>query len=186
VKIGNPRLVQAALGLHNPMPCTWEEGVALAHEQKLFISSPMHGWVLVLGSHLPDPADDVDRCFKLIMALSRKLGHVQFFSVNRVVNHHAWVYAELGRVQRAYAWADRTLWNQGRMTRAEIDLGLTCFAYAEGTARSDFAHPDPVAVNTERLPLLAARWSVDPANLDPRALRSSGGIVGEWSRSKTH
>ena len=45
--------------------------------------------------------------------LSRKIGQVQFFSVNRAVNHHAWVQAEAGVIQRAYAWAGRTFWNQG-------------------------------------------------------------------------
>jgi len=46
---------------------------------------------------LPDPADDVDVCYRLLAELSRKLGHVQFFNANTVLNQHAWVQAEHGR-----------------------------------------------------------------------------------------
>ena len=184
VKSINPRAVQTALGLHNPRPCTWEEGVTAAEDQKLFISPPVRGWILVLGSNLPDPADDVDKCFRFILGLSRKLGHVQFFSVNRAVNHHAWVLAEAGNVHRAYAWAGRTLWNQGRKTRAEFDLALKCFDYGEGEDRVHFGGIDALASNTERLPLLAARWSLDPTSIDARLLKENQGIAGRLSRSR--
>src|SRR6185295_7557650 len=108
------------LRLNNPTPCSWEEGLARAQGHKLFISPPVGGWILVMGSDLPDPGDDVDKCFRFILDLSRKLGHVQYFSANRVVDHHSWAQAEQGRVLRAYAWAGRTVWHQGKMTRAEI------------------------------------------------------------------
>lgn len=184
VRSGNPMLIQSALGLHNPTPCTWEEGLSAAHDHKLFISPPVHGWILIMGSHLPEPGDDVDRCFRFVMDLSRKLGHVQFFSINRPVNHHAWVQVEQGTVVRAYAWAGRTLWNQGRLTRAEIELNLKCFAYGDGEERIDYGRPDPAAMNTERLPLLAARWSIDPTSIDARMLKENNGIAGQLSRTK--
>jgi hypothetical protein len=183
VKSINPRIVQAALGLHNPTPCSWEEGLNATHDQKLFISPAVRGWILVMGSNLPDPSDDVDQCYHFIMELSRKVGHVQFFSVNRAVNHHAWVLAEAGAIHRAYAWASRTLWNQGRKTRAEFDLGLKCFGYGEGEDRVEFGRVDPAVANTERLPLLAARWSVDPTSIDSRMLKENQGIAGRLSRS---
>lgn len=183
IRSGNPQLVQAALSLINPEPCSWEEGLSAAHEHKLFISPSIRGWVFVMGSNLPEPADDVDRCFRFIMELSRKLGHVQLFSVNRAVNHHAWVQSELGTVIRAYAWAGKTLWNQGAMTRAEVDLSLKCFGYGDGEERVDYGRPDPAALNTERLPLLAARWSIDPTSIDARMLKESQGVTGKPSRS---
>jgi hypothetical protein len=37
VKSSNPKLVQTALGLANPTPCSWEEGLTAAHEQRLFL-----------------------------------------------------------------------------------------------------------------------------------------------------
>ncbi|MCI0745151.1 MAG: hypothetical protein L0Y58_07080 [Verrucomicrobia subdivision 3 bacterium] len=184
IRSGNPYVVQAALGLHKPTPCSWEEGLTAATDQKLFISPPVNGWVLVFGASLPDPADDVDRCFRFLLEVTRKLGQVQLFSFNRIVNHHAWVQGDQGRIVRAYAWAGKTLWNQGAMTRAEIELGLTCFDYAEGPPRFGFGQPDPLSVNTERVPLLASRWSLDPGAIDARTLRQSHGITGRLSRSR--
>lgn len=186
IRSGNPQLVQAALGLNNPTPCSWEEGLSAAHEQKLFISPPVRGWVLVMGSNLPEPNDDVDKCFRFVVDLSRKLGHVQFFSLNRAVNHHAWVQAEQGHVLRAYAWAGRTLWNQGTLTRGEIELVMKCYGYGEGEERVDYGRPDPAVLNTERLPLLASRWSVDPTSIDARVLKENRGIAGKISQSRAH
>jgi hypothetical protein len=176
--------VQSALRLHKPRPCSWEEGLTVSHDVKLFISPPIAGWTLVMGTSLPDPADDVDRCFHFLLDLSRKLGHVQFFSLNRVLNHHAWVQAEQGQILRAYAWAGRTLWNQGRPTRAELELGMTILDYGEQPATA-VAYADPGGSNTDRVPLLAARWSFDPAAIDVRRLKESHGIAGELSRRKT-
>ncbi len=183
IRSGNPELVQKALALNNPVPCSWEEGVSAAQEHKLFISPAVRGWVFVMGANLPEPGEDVDRTFRFLMDLSRKVGHVQMFSVNRAVNHHTWAQVELGTVVRAYSWAGRTLWNQGAMTRAESDLGLKCFAYGEGEERADYGRPDPGAINTERLPLLAARWSIDPSSIDARMLKEHQGIAGQPSRS---
>lgn len=179
VRSRSTQAVQAALGLSNPKPCTWLEG--LARDQKLFISPPIQGWVLVAGSRVPDAGDDVDTTFRFLLELSRKLGHVQYFSANRILGHHAWARAEAGRVVRAYAWAGKTLWNQGVKTRAELELGLKCFQYLETPDRA-FGQSDVLATNTEKVPLLAARWSLDPAAVDERALEQARGIAGEPPR----
>ena len=184
IKSTDPEAVQAALGLLKPRPCSWEEGLSAAQERKLFISPAVDGWIVVMGSGLPEPAFDVDKCFHFILALSRKLGGVQFFSANRTVNHHAWVRADQGRIQRAYAWAGKTLWNQGTMTNAEQDLRLRCFDYAQAAERSFFAQVDPALFNTERVPLLAASWSVDPASISARMHAEGQGISGELSRHR--
>ncbi len=186
IKSGNPRLVQTALGLRKATACSWEEGLHAAHEQKLFISPPVNGWIFVMGASLPDPGEDVDKCFCFLLDLSRKLGQVQFFSFNRVVNHHAWVHAEEGRIQRAYAWAGKTLWNQGRLTKAEMDLDLKCWDYTTPAIPVDYGRTDPNCANTEKVPLLAARWSVDPTAVDARMLKEAQGISGQISRTKTH
>src|SRR5712672_3547167 len=38
VRSTQPQAVQAALGLHNPTPCSWTDGMARVSDQKLFIS----------------------------------------------------------------------------------------------------------------------------------------------------
>ena len=184
VRSADLHLVQAALGLRNPRPCSWEEGLTRSQDNKLYLSPPVNGWILVMGGGLPDPADDVDKCFRFILELSRQIGQVQFFSLNRIVSHHAWALADQGRVVRAYAWAGRTVWNQGKPTGAERRLRLRCFDYGELPVRKDFTTMDPVAANTEKVPLLAARWSIDTMTVDARALREGRGIAGKVSSSR--
>jgi len=185
VRSGNPHVVQVALGLHRPMPCTWEDGLSGSLEKKLFVSPAINGWVLVMGSHLPDPSDDVDRCFLFVSDLSRKLGQVQFFSQNRILNHHAWVHLQQGVVQRAYAWAGRTVWNQGPRSGAEIELGFRCFDYGQAPDSDAPAQSQQLQHNTERVCLLARRWSIDPNMIDARGLKESPGISGVLLRSRT-
>src|SRR5262245_25699495 len=184
IKSSNLFSVQSALGLHNPTPCSWDE--RLARPRKLFISPPIAGWILVMGSGLPDPSDDVDKLYHFIRRLSRKLGEVQFFSVNRILNHHDWVKASEGKILRGYAWAGCTLWNQGNKTPAEMSLGLKCFDYTEPMERISFTLTDPASFNVEKVPLLAARWSLDLTTIDARMLKESRGVAGEIQQSRIH
>jgi hypothetical protein len=183
VKAGNPSIVQAALNLHRPTPCSWEEGLAEAREDRLFISPSIAGWVLVMGQGLPEPAEDADKCYHFLTGLSRKLGQVQFFSASRVVNYHCWALLQGGQVFRAYAWAGETLWNQGPVTGAEKDLGMLCLEYAD--EQSPFAVREALSMNSERVNQLAARWSIDPGAISPEQWRGRG-IVGAFSHSRPH
>lgn len=183
VRNGDLARVQSALGLARAFRCSWTEGVSAAVEQRLFVSPPVWGWTLVVGGRLPDPSEDIDACFHFLRRLSRQLGQVQFFSVDRALNHHAWARLDDGRVARAYAWAGATLWNQGPLTQAELDLGLECLDYA---AEPDFAAAEAAAANTFKVPALATRWSLNPAAVDERNLASSLGVAGDLQPFKTH
>ncbi len=182
IKNRNLVAVQSALALHNSKPCSWAEGLLGDTDQKLFVSPPVSGWILVIGSALPDPNDDVDKCFRFLLDLSRKLGHVQFFSTNGVLNHHAWVQVESGHVVRAYAWAGKTLWSQGKTTQAETELSMKCYDYTEVAELQTYGSPDPSCNNSDKVHLLAARWSLDPEEIDERFIEQEWGIVGEPSR----
>ena len=182
IKGGNLKSVLNALGLHDPIPCSWEDGIIEARDRKIFVSPQVGGWILVVGSGLPDPGDDVDRCFHFLTHLSRKLGHVQFFSANRVLSHHSWALLDQGEVFRAYAWAGETLWNQGPLTAAERDLNLRCFEYAVN--RLAGLQKEATISNTEKVNRLAARWSIDPMSIPEDVWNTEQGIVGDFSRSK--
>jgi hypothetical protein len=182
IKNRNVHAVQSALALHHVKPCFWADGLAGGTDQKLFISPPVSGWVLVMGSALPNPCDDEDAAFRFLLELSRKLGHVQLFSVSGVFNQHAWVRVELGHVIRAYAWSGRTLWNQGEVTDAEKELGLKCYDYAQPVQRSTFGHYDAGSGNSDKVHLLASRWSLDPDEIDDQFIEGAMGIVGEPAR----
>lgn len=180
IRSRNLQTVQSALNVTNPRPCRFIQG--LAEEHRLFIAPPVRGWILVMGSGLPDITDDIDSLFRFIMRLSCKVGHVQFFSASRVLGYHAWIRAESGKVIRAYAWAGKTLWNQGPCSRAETELGLKSFDYIESPEPSLFDHPDPIAMNVDRVQALAARWSLDPAAIDGGTLERMCGIAGDPGR----
>lgn len=176
IRSRNLDVVQSALGLDNPKPCSWTEG--LSSDRRLFVSPPLQGWILVMGSGLPDPSDDVDACFRFLMELSRRVGHVQLFKADATLMHHAWARVEAGRVVRAYGWAGGTVWNQGMKTHAESELGLKCFGYGEGPRPADWSFNELISANVEKVPLLAARWSLNPSDIDARVMERSRGVTG--------
>ncbi len=186
VRSSNLHAVQSALGLLNPIPCSWNEGLSRIQEHKLFLAPPVKGWILILGQVLPDPAEDIDECYRFILKLSRALGHVQFFSAHRAVNHHAWVQAEGDRVLRAYAWTGQTVWNQGKLTQAEKDLGLHCFGYGEAADGFEIPGRDSHQTNAEKVLFLAARWSFDPTSIGESSLPAAHGITGDLFHTKFH
>jgi hypothetical protein len=179
IRSRDPAQVLEALSLSDPTPCSWSDG--MVGENRLFIAPPVRGWVLVVGTAVPDPADDVDVCFRFLRELSRKLGHVQFFCADRVLHHHAWARVEAGRVTRAYAWAGTTLWNQGVKTSAESALDLKTFGYGEEVAPGRWGTGEFLAANVEKVPHLAARWSLDPAEIAERMPPHARGIAGRPS-----
>jgi len=165
--------VKTALGLNRAAPCSWVEGLAGSHE--FFISPRVHGgWVIVTGLGLPTPSDDVDATFLFLTELSRKLGHVQFFYAEKFSRHHGWARLDDGCVTRGYAWTGETVWNQGRVTLPEAAVGLKTFAYGEPTATLL-----DVETNFDKVPQLAARWSLDPAEVKLDSPRRSIGLAGE-------
>lgn len=180
IKGRNVFAVQRALSLHKIQPCSWIEGFSSA--DMLFISPPVKGWILVAGADLPNPRQDVDTCFRFVLDLSRKLGQVQFFSANRALHYHAWVKAQNGRIVRAYAWAGTTLWQQGSATRAEMALDLKCFDYGERLTHRPFEAGGVVDANVAKVPLLAARWGLDPVLVQEHFPLNEHGVSGQVVR----
>ena len=127
---------------------------------------------------LPNPNNDVDVCYLFLRELSRRLGHVQFFQADELLQHHAWAQVESGRVLRGYAWAGTTIWNQGVKTGDEVALGMNCFCYGENPGSDDLAVADHIVANLEKVPKLARRWSLDPAEIDLRMVANQSGITG--------
>jgi len=177
IRSQNPKAVHTALGLDQFVPFPWLKGSAGG--RGFFIGPPVNGWIIVTGASLPDPGNDPDACFRFLTGLSRRLGQVQFFQAEQVLHHHAWVRVENGIVQRAYAWATEAVWNQGERTAAEIDLSMKCFGYGERPFADSWAASEWMATNVAKVPLLAARWSLDPARIDVRLRKHADGIAGD-------
>jgi hypothetical protein len=186
VRSRDPRTIQNALGVQHPRACSWSDALATPFEPRLFISPPVNGWIVVMGCDLPDPADDIDVCFKFLADFSHKLGEVQFFARNRAVSHHGWVRLNGGKVQRAYVWAGETLWDQGSFTDTERDLKMRCLTYAESSSEVlGFGEREWLALNTERVVRLAATWSLDPTAIEGVDLESKG-IAGDLLHGRYH
>jgi hypothetical protein len=179
VRSTDSKTILTALGLNYPVPCPWREGIT--GQRELFIGQPVNGWIIVTGSRLPQPGQDVDACFHFLVRLSHALGHVQFFMADTVRHHHAWVRVERGVATRAYVWMNETVWNQGPKTLAEIELNMKCFNYGEGA--EDRTTEESAAANVEKVPALAARWSLDPAALNGDGWIPADGVVGKSTRS---
>jgi hypothetical protein len=179
VRSTHSKTILTALGSSHPAPCPWRDGIS--GQCELFISPPVNGWIIVTGSRLPQPGHDVDACFHFLVRLSHALGHVQFFLADAVRWHHAWVQVQNGVVTRAYAWVDETMWNQGPKTLAEIELNMKCFDYGEGA--EDRTMEESAAANVEKVPALAARWSLDPAMLKGDGWIPADGAVEKSSPS---
>jgi len=180
VRATDPKPVQAALGLDQPTPCSWTEG--MTGEREFFIGPPVNGWIIVTGSGLPNPSCNVDECFRFLARISGQLGQVQLFHADRILHHHGWARAENGVVTRAYAWAGETIWSQGAKTPAETELSMKCFGYGEDPNVDSWAAVQWMAANVGKVPLLATRWSLDPARINERARKHADGIAGESSR----
>jgi hypothetical protein len=168
----SPEAVKTALGLNHAAPCSWAEGLIGSHE--FFVSPRLNGWVVVTGLGLPNPTEDVDATFLFLTGLSKELGHVQFFYASRLLHHHAWARLDDGCVTRAYAWAGETVWNEGPATRPELDTDMKMFGYGDHSATILDAE-----MNFEKVPALAARWSLDPAQVRLHSYQTKLGGAGE-------
>jgi hypothetical protein len=162
VHSSNTALLREVLGSPVGDFTPWSEALVRARERAFFVSPPCRGWTLVIGAALPDPGCDIDHLFRFLGKVSRALGEVQFFAADRVLHHHAWAWWRDGVVVRAYAWAGETLWNQGERSLDERLLGLVCREYGEVIEAGAIRGGPAEQQNTDRVALLARRWSLDP------------------------
>jgi hypothetical protein len=72
LRSSNSIALQAALGIGQPRPCPWSEGITGKYD--FFISPPVSDWIIVTGSGLPHPGQDVDDCFHFLVRLGRSGG----------------------------------------------------------------------------------------------------------------
>ncbi len=152
--------VARALGLTDVQPSDWVEGMRTADEGRTFVSPPVDGWTLVLGSGFPHAGDAAWLPF--LADLSRTLGEVQYFGTHRVSSYQAWARAKGGDIIRAYGYGDgETLSDVGKVTKGEVRAQRT----------TDIRDEDYVLA-------VAAEWSIDPSALDE--YESSGlGFIGD-------
>lgn len=183
VRANSVREVRQAISLSDVTPCSIEDGLAGNHRQAIFLAPPVNGWVLVTGPGIPDPAEDIDEVYHLLRALSIRLGSAQFFCFNRALGHHGWAWARGGGVVRAFAWAGVTLWNEGEPTPAERTFRMRCPDYTDPAPQSALAR-ESILSNLDKIPILAAKWSVDPVSVHQQMPHGIG-VAGEFTRIRS-
>jgi hypothetical protein len=190
--------VASALHLADVGGATWEQGVRKSYdpgESKkefdfpqtsfVFVSPPVDGWTLAVGQRLAffrsfafkgmkeDRAPE--KLLPFIQTLSKELGTtVQYFFTHRVPETHIWVWAESGRIVRAYGYSGErgeVLLDVGSLTVGETSLGLKL--PAKGKDSNHESSPDEDTVIA-----VAGKWSIDPTTLDRRGAIAQSGVVG--------
>lgn len=158
--------VEKAFGHSNISQTEWDEFLSSADDEKLFIAPPIQGWTMIFGKPLEYMLEDTDKLFHLIRNLSSHFGTVQYFSVNPSTGAHGWVNSHQGKILRAYAWDESTLWNEGIVTRAERQLNLTTLDYLEPLpelSTYSFAPIHPlITKNVDKIYQLSGIWSLNP------------------------
>ena len=137
VKASDAAAVIGALELKDAVPANWTSGLAAANPETfssdgdrwLFVSPPLNGWVLAVGSWLPYPTweehHDIGAKFNTMFALLvTQFDEVQFFGSHRVSEYCAWARAVNGEPVRIFAYGGEVLMNLGDQTPEEAKLGL--------------------------------------------------------------
>jgi len=180
----DPLKAAAVLGLEALAPAEAPSQPSDLAPGQWFISPALNGWVMCWGSGLADPGENIDRLHRQLMGMAAHFSGLQYFHQNRALARHAWVRVENQQVYRAYAWADRTQWNEGDFTAAERSLDLKCEDY--GQPEPTWPPPDQRRVNTLRVPMLAAKWSLDPLFYLRQGSGPGLGFIGVSSQRHSH
>lgn len=138
----NSSLVIEALQPNAYQVANWESGLAVAipslnkqdKRNWIFVSPPLEGWVLVVGTSLPYPVmhtedrhDGIGQKFdKLAQRLAQKFDDVQFFGSYRVVGFIAWARFLRGEMVRVFSFGEGLYANLGKQTPEEVLLKLPC------------------------------------------------------------
>jgi hypothetical protein len=177
-----PEKIIELLPVRDAQVADWSEGIAAAYEGQTFVSPSVDGWVLVVSTVFSSFSDQPSSFVEWLAAVSRRIdAAVQLFVTHRVVEYHAWCWADRGKVVRAYGWcgeSGETVIDLGRKSKAEEERPLHVFddVPAEEGQEDKFVFPDE-----EYLLQLAGRWSINPAMLEENHPELGPGWLGSVS-----
>ena len=175
VKTDNYAQVIEAIGGQQPVASNWNSGIGTIYNaeygaNRIFVSSPVNGWVFVVGQSLPHPQGQafIDKCTPLLLQLGERFKDVQYFSSHPDIDLFAWAKITSGRIIRAFGVGDQgVIWDRGRTTREERTLGLKLFELRGVRGRKGDAGGELLMHPTqEHVMRLAGQWSVNPTFLD--------------------
>lgn len=168
VKEDSPKRVIDLLPVYDAQHAEWSEGIPAAYNGQVFVSPLISNWILVVSRALPDfgSSRSIDALTPWIIDASQRLGTVvQYFMTDRVIEYHAWCWAERGRIKRAFGWlgeTGETIVNVGMRTQAEDRLGIQF--YDERLPRNE--QHERLLLDEEYVMKLAVKWSINPTILE--------------------
>lgn len=186
VKTDDAGHLATVLGLGDLSVANWNSGVGAIYDLKLadafvFISPPVEGWTFVAGVSLPLPQGGafVDKAAPLLTRVAREFSNVQYFAAFPIIDFYAWARFENGEPRRAAAFSEAGLvWDAGRTTRAERELGLTTLEL-RGIAnrQGDIGGALQLHPTEAHVLGIAERWSVNPMSIESMSGQNGVGWI---------
>jgi hypothetical protein len=193
VRTRDTRRLLEVLALGPTEPSGWNTGIGTVYDDTLgashvFVTPPVNGWTFVVGLALPHPVGRtfVDKCTPLLLDLGAEFVEVQYFFTYPLIDFFAWARVLDGKLVRAFAIGDNGIvWNKGKPTKEERDLGLKLFELRGVKGRKGDAGGEMLLHPTEdHVMRLASRWSLDPTRLDEMHKVPGLGLIalapGRW------
>lgn len=178
VRSTDSEAITKRLNLTDKRRANWKTGIRAAYQDLIFISPPMNGWTLIIGSSLPDLSEDQNSSNSItshVVSLSQVFGEAQYFGNHRIVGYYAWMKATDGEVTRAFAYLGERgeiLVNEGASTKNEQELQLV-YRETDSEANEDETRfPD-----VEDVLAIAKAWGVDPM-MEGESYSPGTGYVG--------
>lgn len=175
----------AALGLSDPMPVTWRQGLNAvrgdfwdfdappeAYLSRVFITPVVAGWRLAIGGWVGGhdqqrPGRDVAG---YCQQLSRAFGAANAFTSQGRMDWYGWCLARSGVVYRHFLWQEATIEDSGTPTPAEV-------ASRTGCHKPDW-RPDE-----ELVMAIAGETSISPLGMGTLASTGMGCLARtDWGR----
>lgn len=180
-----PETVLAVLGLEEVERANWNTGLGTIYsvrlgEDRVFVSQPVNGWVMVVGLSLPQPLGRqfADKCSPLLVELGRHFIEIQYFVAYPDLDYYAWARILEGKIVRAFAMGDEgVIWNRGKPSKEEKAMGLR---FSEPRGRKAPVASETILPPTEaHVMWLAGKWSLDPTRIDSVGGEPSLGFIGK-------
>ncbi len=185
VRADDAKSVATALHLSDVHASDWTGGTKAAldwNDGTVFVTPPVHGWVLAEGAVLMSDTDRDRRFENHLVALSDEFGEAQYFASARVSDAYTWARARGGFLDCMFEWADGRLHRQGNSAQVEEQVGLKFFDAASAAAkdpayykRSDLTYP-----NEEDVLRVAAGWSLNPMKIETYPEAGATGFIGRY------
>lgn len=185
IKTNDTQKVADLFELKNIVPCNWRVGVQKAYGGSAFVTPPIDGWTLVCSTGFPSGSsvESIDVVKNNLVKLSSVFEEAQFFCTHRVIEHHCWMKAKAGVLERVYSFLGESGENiaiEGEATEFEKTVKLVDTFSSEAQDEAYFDREDLVWPNESFVMQIAANWSIDPSNLEERTdLEPALGLLGD-------